>query len=369
MIAVVAHRQPSRRAAGVRRRRCVDEDAAGPRAAARAHPDRLGARASCCRRSRPSWASRRGAPWCAGSPTCTPPWSASGRSRRTRPTSPSRPRRGWARACRSSGPTSCTRSRPCPGSTRSILWWATTRRPAEPRCTGCANRSSRRTTACSAAAAASARAARPTEALAPSFEDLLSLAGRAAAGCEGLLFTPWLNGERSPVEDKVVRAGWLNLSLRTDRAMLVRSVLEGVAYNSRWLLRCLREVPQAARPQGPHPGRRRPERPVVPDLRRRPRAPGRAGGRPAARAAERRGPVGPGLPRRADPRRDAGARAVAATFTPSSHDRALRRAGTPSTASSTAAQGALPPAEREVRDVLMMAQSPDSGEACRPAGA
>ena len=32
-----------------------------------------------------------------------------------------------------------------------------------------------------------------------------------------------------------MRAGWLNLSLRTDRAMLVRSVLEGVAYNARWL--------------------------------------------------------------------------------------------------------------------------------------
>jgi len=74
------------------------------------------------------------------------------------------------------------------------------------------------------------------ETLAPSFEDLLRLAERAPAGCEGLLFMPWLNGERSPVEDKVVRAGWLNLSLRTDRAMLVRSVLEGVAYNSRWLL-------------------------------------------------------------------------------------------------------------------------------------
>ena len=74
------------------------------------------------------------------------------------------------------------------------------------------------------------------EALSPSFEDLLRLAGRAPAGCEGLLFMPWLNGERSPVDDKVVRAGWLNLSLRTDRAMLVRSVLEGVAYNSRWLL-------------------------------------------------------------------------------------------------------------------------------------
>ena len=74
------------------------------------------------------------------------------------------------------------------------------------------------------------------EAPSPSFDDLLRLAGRAAAGCEGLLFMPWLNGERSPVEDKIVRAGWLNVSLRTDRAMLVRSVLEGVAYNSRWLL-------------------------------------------------------------------------------------------------------------------------------------
>ncbi|HMK91662.1 MAG TPA: FGGY-family carbohydrate kinase, partial [Thermoleophilia bacterium] len=74
------------------------------------------------------------------------------------------------------------------------------------------------------------------ERLSPSFDDLLALAATAPAGCEGLLFTPWLNGERSPVEDKLVRASWLNLSLRTNRAMLVRSVLEGVAFNSRWLL-------------------------------------------------------------------------------------------------------------------------------------
>jgi xylulokinase len=73
------------------------------------------------------------------------------------------------------------------------------------------------------------------EALAPSFEDLLRLAATAPAGSEGLLFMPWLNGERSPLEDKHLRGGWLNLSLRTDRAMLVRSVLEGVAYNVRWL--------------------------------------------------------------------------------------------------------------------------------------
>jgi xylulokinase len=67
------------------------------------------------------------------------------------------------------------------------------------------------------------------------YDDLTALAATAPAGCEGLIFTPWLAGERSPVEDKHLRAGFLNLSLRTDQAMLVRSVLEGVALNIAWL--------------------------------------------------------------------------------------------------------------------------------------
>ena len=50
------------------------------------------------------------------------------------------------------------------------------------------------------------------------------------------MFTPWLDGERSPVDDRRARAGFHNLSLQTTRADLVRSVLEGVALNSRWLL-------------------------------------------------------------------------------------------------------------------------------------
>ena len=50
-----------------------------------------------------------------------------------------------------------------------------------------------------------------------------------------MLFTPWLAGERSPVEDHAARGGFHNLSLHTTRADLVRAVLEGVAYNSRWL--------------------------------------------------------------------------------------------------------------------------------------
>ena len=68
-----------------------------------------------------------------------------------------------------------------------------------------------------------------------SFDELVTWAAAAPAGSEGLLFTPWLAGERSPVDDKLLRGGWLNVSLRTDRAALVRSVMEGVAYNLRWL--------------------------------------------------------------------------------------------------------------------------------------
>lgn len=62
------------------------------------------------------------------------------------------------------------------------------------------------------------------------------VAERAPAGSNGLIFTPWLNGERSPVDDSRLRGGFFNQSLDTTRAHLVRAVLEGVAFNSRWLL-------------------------------------------------------------------------------------------------------------------------------------
>ena len=65
------------------------------------------------------------------------------------------------------------------------------------------------------------------------------VAATAPPGSNGVIFTPWLNGERTPVDDHRLRGGWHDLSLQTTRADLVRSVLEGVAYNSRWLLGCV----------------------------------------------------------------------------------------------------------------------------------
>jgi len=68
-----------------------------------------------------------------------------------------------------------------------------------------------------------------------SYDDLTALAATAPPGARGVRFTPWLAGERSPVEDLRVRGGFTNLSITTDTADMARAVLEGVAANSRWL--------------------------------------------------------------------------------------------------------------------------------------
>lgn len=68
------------------------------------------------------------------------------------------------------------------------------------------------------------------------YQRMDKMAQRAPAGSGRLLFLPWLYGERSPVENHLLRGGFYNLSLNSSRAEIVRSVFEGVAYNARWLL-------------------------------------------------------------------------------------------------------------------------------------
>jgi len=64
----------------------------------------------------------------------------------------------------------------------------------------------------------------------------MTVAATAPAGAGGVIFTPWLKGERTPVEDRTLRGAFLNVSLTTDRPRIIRAVLEGVAFNARWLL-------------------------------------------------------------------------------------------------------------------------------------
>jgi xylulokinase len=63
-----------------------------------------------------------------------------------------------------------------------------------------------------------------------SFEVLVDEASGAAYGSDGLLFLPYLSGERTPYPDPVARAAWVGLTLRHTRAHMTRAILEGVAF-------------------------------------------------------------------------------------------------------------------------------------------
>jgi xylulokinase len=59
---------------------------------------------------------------------------------------------------------------------------------------------------------------------------LLQEASQWPAGCEGLMFAPYLSGERTPHPDADIRGAFVGLGLRHDRGAMVRAVLEGVAH-------------------------------------------------------------------------------------------------------------------------------------------
>ncbi len=76
------------------------------------------------------------------------------------------------------------------------------------------------------------------ENLAPnhSYKELDDMAALIAPGSQGLLFTPYLSGERHPHADPLVRASWVGLSLRHQLAHMTRAVMEGVAFSLRDVL-------------------------------------------------------------------------------------------------------------------------------------
>jgi xylulokinase len=57
---------------------------------------------------------------------------------------------------------------------------------------------------------------------------------KSPAGANRVIFTPWLFGERSPINNPYLRGQFFNLQLSTTRADMCRAVYEGVAFNIRW---------------------------------------------------------------------------------------------------------------------------------------
>jgi xylulokinase len=86
-----------------------------------------------------------------------------------------------------------------------------------------------------------------------SFAGLSAEAERWPPAAEGVVFLPYLAGERTPHADPEARGAFIGLNHRHDRGALVRAVFEGVAYGLRDSLELLRELgvrPEAGRVSG-----------------------------------------------------------------------------------------------------------------------
>jgi xylulokinase len=82
-------------------------------------------------------------------------------------------------------------------------------------------------------AAGSLRWHRDTFAPGVDYETLLTPAEAVSAGSEGLLFLPYLTGERTPYPDPLARGAFVGLTVRHSLPHLTRAVLEGVAFGLR----------------------------------------------------------------------------------------------------------------------------------------
>ncbi len=68
------------------------------------------------------------------------------------------------------------------------------------------------------------------------YDYLSSVVEKVPAGSGGVIFTPWLHGNRCPFEDPNARGMFFNVSLETGKTQLIRSVLEGVCMHMRWFI-------------------------------------------------------------------------------------------------------------------------------------
>jgi xylulokinase len=70
----------------------------------------------------------------------------------------------------------------------------------------------------------------------PAYVHMDKIVADTQPGSGGLLFTPWMYGERSPISDERARASFINLGANHTRAQMTRAIYEGVAFNLRWIL-------------------------------------------------------------------------------------------------------------------------------------
>jgi len=73
------------------------------------------------------------------------------------------------------------------------------------------------------------------------YDYLSKVISETEAGSGGVIFTPWLHGNRCPFEDANARGIFFNISLETGKTELIRSVVEGTCYHMRWFLETIQK--------------------------------------------------------------------------------------------------------------------------------
>ena len=68
------------------------------------------------------------------------------------------------------------------------------------------------------------------------YDYMTEICSKVPAGSGGVIFTPWLHGNRCPFEDPNARGMFFNISLETGKSELIRAVTEGVCYHLRWFM-------------------------------------------------------------------------------------------------------------------------------------
>ena len=68
------------------------------------------------------------------------------------------------------------------------------------------------------------------------YDYMSEVIGKVPAGANGVIFTPWLHGNRCPFEDPNAAGMFFNININTGKSDMLRAVIEGVCYHQRWML-------------------------------------------------------------------------------------------------------------------------------------
>ncbi len=68
------------------------------------------------------------------------------------------------------------------------------------------------------------------------YDYMTSVIKTVPAGCDGVVFTPWLHGNRCPFEDPNAKGMFFNIGIETGKRQLIRAVIEGICFHKRWML-------------------------------------------------------------------------------------------------------------------------------------